>query len=43
MDQVVAQALTLYAKINGERRSDAVARLNGHRRALAHASTPRAV
>ncbi|HYP29626.1 MAG TPA: UDP-galactopyranose mutase [Blastocatellia bacterium] len=43
MDQVVAQALTLYAKISGERRSDVVARLNGHRRALAQTSTPRAV
>ena len=43
MDQVVAQALTLYARISGERRSEVVSRLNGHRRALAQVSTSRAV
>ena len=38
MDQVVAQALTLYGKISGKLRSTAGVSSNGHKRRVAHAA-----
>jgi UDP-galactopyranose mutase len=39
MDQVVAQALTLFGKISGQIERKAIVSSNGHKRRVAHATT----